>query len=130
MISVVRFVATIAFAWLVLPGPANADYIVTGKIRGQQCTSYIVFDHCSTRSIDAVKGKDGRLYTIKRRYPKVSDYSEKKGLCWINTKSRGGGLITGAMNLFLGVTFFEKKQDGSFKELDIEYLVFPCVKTD
>ena len=130
MISVVRFVATIAFAWLVLPWPANAEYIVTGKIRGQQCTSYIVFDRCTMRSVDAIKGKDGTLYTVKRRYPKVSEHSEKKGLCWINIKSRGGGLISGVINLFSDVTFLEEQQDGSFKELDIEYLVFPCVKTD
>ncbi len=30
----------------------------------------------------------------------------------------------------LGLKIIEKQQDGSFKELDVEYLVFSCLKTN
>ena len=114
----------------VVPAPANAEYIVTGKIRGQECTSYIVFESCTWRSIDSAGGGSGRLYTLPRRYPEVSQHSEKKGRCWIDIKSRRWGLISGVINLFSDVTFYEKQKDGSYEELDVEYLMFPCRKAD
>ncbi len=114
----------------VLPAPATAEYIVTGKIRGQECTNYIVFESCTWRSIDVASGAGGRFFTLPQRYPEVSQHSEKKGRCWINIKSRRWGLISGSINLYSYVTFYEKLQDGSYEELDVEYLMFPCRKAD
>ena len=125
-----RRVALLFAVSFVAPSPANAEYIVTGKIRGQECTSYIVIESCTWRSINAAKGEDGRLYTLAQRYAEVSQYSEKKDRCWIDIKSRRWGLISAIINLFSDVTFYEKQKDGSYEELDVEYLVFPCVKVE
>ncbi len=114
----------------VLPAPANAEYIVTGKIRGQECTNYIVFESRTWRSIDVASGAGGRFFTLPQQYPEVSQHSEKNGRCWINIKSHLWGLISGAINPYSYVTFYEKQQDGSYEELDVEYLMFPCRKAD
>ena len=107
--------------------PLMADYVVTGPIRGNECSGFVV-EVCSSRSVDAVKGDDGSLYTVQRRYETVSEYKENAGRCWIDVKSRGSGLLSMALNLFTGTEFFEKQKDGTYERIDIEYLVFECKK--
>lgn len=111
----------------IIPTFAMADYIATGPIRGQECTSYIIFDSCKSRRIDAVEDDNGQPFTVKNNYSQVSDY--KNGRCWIKTKSVGGGLLSWATNALKAPVFLEKKKDGSYEKLDIEYLVFPCKKS-
>jgi hypothetical protein len=43
-------------------GSSFATYVVDGKIEGNVCTSYILFETCHYVDIDAVKGTDGKLY--------------------------------------------------------------------
>ena len=102
------------------------EYIVLGKITGNECTSFVVFESCKRRTIDAVSGPEGKLYSVKSRYSQVSEYRD--GRCWINHKSLGGGLISGAINLFSNVQFYEKQTDGKYEKIDPEYLIFKCRK--
>lgn len=105
---------------------SHAEYIAKGKITGQECTSYIIVDSCKNRQIDAVKGDDGRLYSVKRRYQSVNEY--RGGRCWVHIKSRGMGLISNAINVFAGSQFYEKQPDGTYEEVDPEYITFKCKK--
>ena len=107
--------------------PAMAEYLVTGQIRGNECSSYIFFSVCNFVTIDAAGDEKGKLYTLTQRYDEVSRFDSKKKKCWINVKTRGAGHISNVINMFFLVTFYTKK-DEEYIEVDPEYLVFPCVK--
>jgi hypothetical protein len=115
---------TILVSAALWPGSAVADYYVTGRIEGQVCTSYIVFDTCSFVKIDAVKGDDGNLYTVTNRFSSVNEHHD--GRCWINTKSTGGGLISWGANFLMAPEFLTKTVDGTYEPVDAEYITFPC----
>ena len=117
-------VILLAAVMVMVSGEASADYTVVGKIKGHECTSYIIVEKCRQRTIDAIDGPDGRLYSVKRRYPSVSDF--KNGRCWIRIKSTGAGLISRAKNAFSNVQFYEKQANGQYEKIDPEYLVFKC----
>ena len=56
-----RIIAVVGVLAL-LSAPASADYIAVGPIRGQECTSYILFESCEMYSVDAVLGDGDKLY--------------------------------------------------------------------
>jgi hypothetical protein len=109
-----------------------ADYIATGPISGIVCSGF-VFKSCPPTSVDAIEGKDGKLYSLARRYPKVSEFNGRR--CWIELKSGansrygGKGLWDYVANMF-GETFYQKQADGSFKKIDVERLMFDCRETN
>ena len=112
---------------------AIADYVATGNISGIVCSGF-VFKSCPPTRVDAVKGKDGQLYSLARRYSKVSSFNGSR--CWIELKSKaagerygGYGLLDVIINAF-GQTFYQKQKDGSFKKIDVERLMFDCIKID
>lgn len=107
--------------------PALAEYVATGPIEGNVCKGFGI-EVCSTHTIVAVKGDDGRMYTVNRQFPSVTEYKEKTGRCWINTKAKGWGLISSAINAAKQPVFFERSPSGEYKELDVEYLTFKCAK--
>ena len=100
-----------------------AGYQVTGKMTGEECTSYVLFEKCSTKKIDAIKGNDGSLHSLPRYFKKVSSY--RNGLCWIRIKSRQGGLVAFGVNL-TKPDLYEKQPDGKYKYVDVESIVFKC----
>ncbi len=104
-------------------GLANADYLVTGKITGQECSGFVL-EVCSNRNVDAVEGDNGKLYHLAEIYSDVDDYDGKR--CWIRTKSKGLGLISKAIDAIGGDQFYEKEKDGRYVEIDVEYITFPC----
>lgn len=112
---------------LLLASPSYADYIVSGQIEGNVCHG-IGIEWCELHKIAAVKGDDGRLYEPKTNYASVTEYKESSGRCWIKTKQTGGGLISWGVNAMKQPTFLEKTSSGEYKELDVEYLVFHCIK--
>ena len=102
-----------------------ADYYVTGKITGWK-ESFMGFKVTET-NVDAVKGEDGKIYTLQQSYKKVDEYNPSQGRCWIYTKSHSsfGKLI----DLFSASTFYEKNADGSYTKIkNLSSITFPCVK--
>ena len=125
------FVVTL---FLVLPTlPALADYIAVGPIKGEECTSYLIFESCEMHSVDAVEGSDGQLYTVQTRYESVSDHKVLKDgteRCLIRLKARGLGLWSKAANLLLSDRFYTKTSSGGYEKVGVETLVFKCRKRD
>jgi len=117
--------------FLLYSNPTIADYIATGPIAGIVCSG-IIFKSCPPTRVDAIKGKDGKLYSLAKRYPKVSEFNGRR--CWIELKSGsnsrygGKGLLDYFSNLS-GDTFYQRQNDGSYKEIDVERLMFDCRKT-
>ena len=115
------------FALTVASSAAIADYAVVGKVEGNSCWG-VGFQMCSLKTIEAVKGEDGKLYTVADSFAKVSEYNAAKGRCWIKTKDSSLGLISMAANSAFSPTFYEKTSSGEFKKVDVEYVTFKCIK--
>lgn len=107
--------------------PAHADYFATSTIEGNVCWGFGI-EVCGLHTIAAVKGDDGRLYEVKRQFTSVTEYKESSGRCWVNTKSKGGELISWGINAIKQPVFLERTSSGEYKELDVEYITFKCVK--
>lgn len=108
-------------------GTADAQYVATGPYKGTVCSGFII-ESCATHEIAAVKGKDGKLYALKTEHQSVDQHSEAKKRCHIRTKSSGAGLLSVGVNAVIQPVFLAKQSNGEYKELDIEYLSFPCIK--
>jgi hypothetical protein len=115
------------FALTVASSASIADYAVVGKVEGSSCWG-VGFQMCSMKTIEAVKGDDGRLYSVAESFSKVSEYNASKGRCWIRTKDSSLGLISMAANAAFSPTFYEKTSSGEFKKIDVEYVTFKCVQ--
>ncbi len=112
---------------LIFPSKSKADYLVTGKIMGTECTNYAVFKSCSGgKSVDAVKGKDGKLYHLPNRFAEVSEYNGRN--CFIRLESMFGGAVGWLSEAMTNATFYERQSNGSYKELDLGYIRFRCRK--
>ncbi len=120
-------ISIILYVLLLSSFSANAEYCATGVIKGNICSGFIL-ESCKTVKIDAVKGENGELFSINKCYSSVSEYSKSKKLCWINTKSKGGGALSWAANSLTQPDFLHKNESGKYEELDVEYLVFKCTK--
>lgn len=107
--------------------PSWAAYVATGPIEGNVCWG-IGIEVCGLHKVAAVKGDDGRLFEVSTKYDSVTEYKESSGRCWIKTKSSGGGLFSWGINAIKQPTFLEITDSGKYKELDVEYLTFKCVK--
>ena len=105
----------------------QAEYCAVGKISGNVCKGFVI-EACKFVQVDAVKDDNGKLFTVKECYNDVSEHSESKGRCWINTKSKGGGDISWALNTATQPEFLHKNESGKYEEIDVEYLTFKCVK--
>lgn len=121
-----KIIIVFGLAFLVLT-EAQAEYCAVGKISGNVCWGFVI-ESCKFVQVDAVKGENGKLFTVKECYNDVSEYSKSKGRCWINTKSKGGGAISWALNAATQPEFLHKNESGEYEEIDVEYLTFKCVK--
>lgn len=122
-----KLVNVLILAILIWPAASLADYLVTGQIDASECTSYLVFDSCSFVKVHAVRDDEGTFYHPGERYPSVTDYDKNKGRCWIQIKSKGGGLFSSAANLVIPQIWYTE-EDGQMRKIDVEYLTFPCKK--
>ena len=78
-------------------------------------------------NVDAVKGEDGRIYSLQQSYKKVDEYDSSKRRCWIYTKSRNS--IGKLIDLFTASTFYEKNTDGSYTKIkNLSSITFSCDK--
>ena len=120
-----RLIIFIVSGMLLLSSGARADYYVRGDITGGS-SKYFGFALTITK-VDAVKGQDGKLYSLAMSYANVDEYKEKDKRCWINLKSKSeiGKLI----GLFKSNDFYVKNSKGELDKIDnLEYITFPCVK--
>ena len=115
------------FLSMLVSSSVLADYCATGKVEGNVCSGFII-ESCKFIKIDAVKDGVGNLFNMKRCYEDVSEYKSSKSLCWINTKSKGMGLISTAMNMAVQPDFLHKNSSGEYEDVDAEYIVFKCKK--
>ena len=106
---------------------ANAQFVATGPYKGTVCSGFII-ESCGTHEISAVRGKDGKLYMLKTEHQAVDEYNEDKRRCHIRTKSKGAGWLSLGLNAVTQPVFLTKQPNGEYKELDVEYVSFPCVK--
>ncbi len=104
-----------------------ADYFVSGDIEGNVCRGFVI-EMCGLHKIHAVKGSDGRLVEVTKRFESVTEYKESSGRCWISTKSQNLGAFSWGINAIKQPVFLERDSGGGYKELDVEYLTFKCVK--
>ena len=125
MQSVLVRLIFIISATLSICGSAVADYSVTGPITGAVCKGFGI-KSCSFHKVEAVKGDDGRMHSVKTVFEHVSEYDKSKGLCWVNTKSRGGGILSWGINAAIQPEFYEKTASGEYQRLDVDYITFPC----
>jgi hypothetical protein len=117
--------------------PVFARYNAKGEIIGYAHGSigkfFQAFITSSPRKIYAIKGEDGNIYEIERTY-EDSVVEENATGCIVRTKISNDSsnlLINGivaAVNSYRQPVFLEKKEDGSYEELDVEYLSFKCIK--
>lgn len=115
----------IAISFLVSP-LAAADFVAVGPIQGNVCTGFVI-EACSLQEVHAIK-EDGKLFSIGRRYPEVSNYDAGKGRCWIQTKSVGAGFGSAGVNAAMQPDFYGRDSSGALTPLDVEYLTFKCRK--
>lgn len=106
---------------------ANAEYCATGKFEGEVCKGFVI-ESCKSVTIDAVKGNDGQLYTLKKCYSSVSEYNPSTQRCWINSKSKGWGILSVAINTAKQPVFLHKEPSGKYEVVDAEYVTFNCVQ--
>ena len=124
---------------LMLAHPASATYYVTGEIigyaHGQIGKLFQAFVGPSPRKLYAVKGKDGNIHEIARVFEDSHvEYSKSRQSCRVMAKIPNDSanlLINGivaAVNTYRQPVFLGKNKDGSYEELDVEYLIFKCSK--
>ncbi|MEO1860671.1 MAG: hypothetical protein ABGZ19_12295 [Verrucomicrobiales bacterium] len=118
-----------AFSFILFNTAALADFCATSKIEANVCSGFVI-ESCSHVKVDAIKNSEGKLFNISKCYKDVSEYSKSKGRCWINTKSKGYGLISWGIDAMTQPNFAHKNKDGKYESIDAEYITFMCKKTN
>ncbi|MGH1472742.1 MAG: hypothetical protein ACRBCS_16315 [Cellvibrionaceae bacterium] len=115
------------FAFLFFSTGAIADYCAVGKIEANECSGFII-ESCSLIKVDAVRDDEGNLFHPKKCYESVTEYNSSNERCWINTKSKGGGIISWGINAAVQPKFLHKNSKGEYEEIDADYITFKCSK--
>lgn len=102
-----------------------ADYRATGPFEGTVCKG-IGIEICSQHDLVAVKGDDGKLYTISETFRNVTEYNKRSGKCTIQTGAASIGLIDMLRSSATSPTFYERSDAGEYVPLDVDYVTFPC----
>ena len=120
--------------------PALAKYYAKGEIIGYSHGSISKFFQgfitAAPRKIYAIKGEDGKLFEIPRIYPDSNVEKLGGNRCIVRTKISNDSdnllinAIVATVNSYRQPTFLGKNKDGSYEELDVEYLSFECIKKD
>jgi hypothetical protein len=136
-----RYIIGVVFAAAIgSSSPSLAKYVADGQIKGNVCTGYLFFETCRDVNIDAVKGTDGKLYTVKDTFDDVDEYEDHgvTTFCFVRVKRDDWsssvkswiGWIGWIMGYNWQQTFLIDKGDGKFERADPEYLVFKCKKQE
>lgn len=112
------------FITILIGVSAHAGYRVTGQVDGTVCSGFII-QHCTTKTVDAVRGEDGKLFEMTQHFQNVSEYRSER--CTINVKSGRMNLIKRAAQAATTPDFYTLK-DGEYEKINVERITFPCVK--
>jgi len=112
---------------LLFSAEVMAEYCAVGKIEANECSGFII-KSCGFIEVDAVRDDEGKLFYPKKCYESVTEYKSSKGRCWINTKSKGGGLISWGINTAVQPDFLHKNSSGKYEDIDADYITFNCIK--
>ena len=113
----------------IYPNFVLADYIVAGKITGRSM-SWGGFVG-NTYDVKGVRGEDGRMHQVARRYKSVSKYNARRQRCWVNTgraSDRDLGFLAYALNAFTQNNFIVVNDKGVTEETQLDHITFPCLK--
>ena len=125
--SIYKFHLLIVVLLILFYGSAKADFLATGKFKGLECSGFVI-QACSNVSIDAV-GQNGKLFELKRVWPKVTEYNASQNICHIRMK---GGSVFGfwgdVVGKASGPDFYTLTKSGDYKKVEIESLSFKCRK--
>ncbi len=105
---------------------ALSGYYVVGPIKAEDCYDFGI-KYCSTKTVTEVR-KDGKRYEVATYFEDVSDYSESKKLCSINTKSRGMGVLSYGVNALVQPDFWGVDKNGKLEKIDADRIYFNCIK--
>ncbi len=105
---------------------ALSGYYVVGPIKAEDCYDFGI-EYCSTKTVTEVR-KDGKRYEVATYFEDVSDYSESKKLCSINTKSRGMGVLSYGVNALVQPDFWGVDKNGKLEKIDADRIYFNCIK--
>lgn len=105
---------------IVTTSSVYAEYVATGPFEITVCKGFVV-EFCGHETIDAVKGADGKPYSMKKSWQTVDKYSN--GTCYLNTP------IKNASPIYSGPVFLHYNKSGKLKKLNYErgsQVRFPC----
>lgn len=122
------FITILAF--IMISPSAFADYIVTSQIRGFVCEGFFI-EACKYKKIDAVDDKNGKLYSLMKKYKSVDEFKKigNKNVCHIKIKNNYFGFISSIINKTQkGDNFYNLNRNGKYEKLDVEQLTFECLK--
>lgn len=111
-----RILKAIAAAFIVSATPmtvsAEPSYRATGAFEGSFCRFMV----CKLRPVLALSRNGGQPEAIPEHYARVSEFDEKRGLCWLRTDKSG-------------LRFHGRDEKGAMADLgEPEFVVFPCVR--
>jgi hypothetical protein len=116
----------------------RSDYYAQGEISGYDYGKMSLLRAFVTPGkvrVDGVRDSDGKVVALNRIFPdSVVEYYSSRNECMVKTKIANDSenlLINGivaAINTARQSIFVERKPDGSYKDLDVEYLRFSCLK--
>lgn len=105
---------------------SHAGYLVQGSVKAEDCYD-LGIKICSTKTVTEVR-KDGRRFEIANYFEDVSSYEASRGMCWINTKSRGLGILSYGVNALTQPEFWGYDKNGKYVKIDADNIYFKCVK--
>lgn len=103
-----------------------AGYLVQGPVKAEDCYD-LGIKICSTKTVTEVR-KDGRRYEITNYFEDVSSHDSSRGMCWINTKSRGLGFLSLGVNALTQPEFWGYDKNGKYVKIDADNIYFKCIK--
>ena len=111
---------------MAMPLFCRAGYLVAGPIKAEDCYDFGI-KICKIKTVTQIK-VSGRLLPVTNYFDSVSDYSETKSMCWVNTKSKGLGILSFGINAATQPEFWGYDGDGKFGAIDADFIYFNCVK--
>lgn len=120
---------TLCAATLIYSSAALSGYVAIGPITSSSCSNYVVFSSCEFVTVDAVEA-NGQMYEPRQDWQEVDKYNPSKGSCMVRLGRSGSLALTDKIiNAATQPTFYTRKK-GRFEKINIEYLDFPCRKTN
>jgi hypothetical protein len=115
----------------------SATYIANGKIEGNVCSNYLIFEMCKMVEINAVRDTNGEVYTeLNREFEDVDEFHEESSMCFFRLKHNNWYYSMKSWVSWVGYklgynwmqSFLTADKNGNYARIDPEYLRFQCTK--